>query len=215
MLTTDKVVVFHAVLDEMFSHGKRSSGPKRIERVQPIPHSKRYLEENLSTSLRRPEATPINQTRNTMANEAPSETGKALEAIWHKVHSPSGLTFPLTVQALQKLHVTRYRVDYVSSTVTAYITSLPVSPDTETTTLFSTLPIPTRVDLRSSPIPWEAEKLVAAIRSAQAGEGNYISFSTKAVEAGVTDYTTYIKGRKVVYSGALGESHTELFPSGK
>jgi hypothetical protein len=146
-----------------------------------------------------------------MASQVPPETSAALEAIWHRVHSSTGLPFPLTVAALHKLQVTRYRVDYIASTVTAYITS-PPSATFETTTLFSTLPIPSHVDLRSSPIPWDAEKLVAAIRKAQAGEGNYISFSKEAVEASVTDYTTYISGRKVIYFGEAGESHTELFP---
>jgi uncharacterized protein YbcV (DUF1398 family) len=146
-----------------------------------------------------------------MANQVSPETSTALEAIWHRVHSPTGLHFPLTVAALHKLHVTRYRIDYITSTVTTYITS-PPSETSETSTLFSTLPIPSHVDLRSSPIPWDAEKLVAAIRKAQAGEGNYISFAKEAVEAGVTDYCTYITGRKVVYSGENGDSHTELFP---
>jgi hypothetical protein len=147
----------------------------------------------------------------TMANQVPSETSAALEAIWHRVHSPTGFPFPLTIAALQKLHVTRYRVDYIACTVTAYITS-PPSGASETSTLFSTLPIPSHVDLRSSPIPWDARKLVAAVRKAQAGEGNYVSFSNEAVEAGVTDYTVYITGRKVIYFGENGDSHTELFP---
>jgi hypothetical protein len=150
-----------------------------------------------------------------MANQAPPEIAKALEAIWHRVHSPTGFAFLLTLQALQQLHVTRYRADYISSTVTAYISSPPTSPDTEPTMLYSTLPIPSHVDLRSSPIPWDDGKLVAAIRKAQAGEGNFMSFSAGAVQAGVTDYTTYIEGRKIIYFGALGESHTELFPTGK
>lgn len=35
------------------------------------------------------------------------------------------------------------------------------------------------------------------------------------MESGVTDYTAYLEGQKVVYCGALGEMHVEWFPGAK
>ncbi len=51
------------------------------------------------------------------------ETSAAIREIWEKVNSPSGLAFPQTVGQLTTLGVTRYHIDYVAATVTAYIGS--------------------------------------------------------------------------------------------
>jgi uncharacterized protein YbcV (DUF1398 family) len=133
----------------------------------------------------------------------------AIRSTWKKVHSPTGLPFPSTVADLQSIGVTRYRVDYVASNIIAYIGS---SAD------FA--PMPDEHDrsegsFKPGTVTWDAEKLIQAIRKTQAGEGNYWDFSRNAIEAGVTDYTTYIKGKKVVYNGKDGESHTEWFPGPK
>jgi len=131
----------------------------------------------------------------------------AIRAVWEKVHSSAGLPFPSTVAALQSLGVTRYHVDYIASSVTAYIgSSADVAPMPEHGSEES---------LKPGTVTWDDAKLVQSIRKAQAGEGNYWDFSRGAIEAGVTDYTTYIEGKKVVYNGKDGESHTEWFPGAK
>jgi uncharacterized protein YbcV (DUF1398 family) len=135
------------------------------------------------------------------------ETSTAIRAIWEKVHAPAGLPFPQTVGQLAALGVTRYRIDYIASTATAYVGNEA-----------DVAPIPRHAAAEAEPIPtaWDAEALVAAIRGAQAGTiGNYHDFSRAAIAAGVTDYTTFLAGKKVVYFGALGDGHTEWFPGAK
>jgi len=135
------------------------------------------------------------------------ETTATLHKIWSQVHDPkSGLTFPETISALANLGVNRYRVDFIASSVSAYVGN---QADTYT--------LPDHVsDLNPGTIAWAPEKLKEAVREAQAlaksGKGDYNEFCRKAVMAGVVEYTTYIDGKKVVYIGPLGESHTEWFP---
>ena len=127
----------------------------------------------------------------------------AIRAVWDAVHSPSGLSFPAAVSRLSALNVNRYRIDYITSTATVYIgTEVDVAP------------IPSHISLAST-LPWDSTKLVAAVRNAQAGVGNYEDFAKAAIGAGVTDYTTYLEGKRVVYCGGLGDCHTEWFPGAK
>jgi uncharacterized protein YbcV (DUF1398 family) len=137
----------------------------------------------------------------------PSESA-AIRSVWEKVHSSTGLPFPSTVAALQSIGVTRYHVDYVASTVTAYIGS---SADVASMPMHDS----SQESFKPGTVTWDATKLIQAIRKAQAGEGNYWDFSRIAIEAGVTDYTTYIEGKRVVYNGKDGDSHTEWFPGAK
>jgi len=136
-----------------------------------------------------------------------AETTATLHKLWTRVYSPTdSLTFPETVGALANLGVSRYRVDFVTSTTTAYI-----GPQADTYAFESHVS-----DLHPGIIPWAVEKLKAAIAGAQAaaakGEGDYVEFCRKAVEGGVVEYTTYIDGKRVTYGGALGDAHTEWFP---
>ncbi|KAF2257303.1 hypothetical protein BU26DRAFT_514002, partial [Trematosphaeria pertusa] len=143
----------------------------------------------------------------------------SLYSIWAAVHSPSGLPFPTTVARLTSLGITRYRVDYVARTITAYRPS-PVQPTSDPPTSSSAAALPSFA-ADTAPFPtahlyalgsWDKEGVVKAIRRAQAGEGNYIEFSEAVVAAGVTDYTCYIEGKNVVYAGEKGEMHVEWFP---
>ena len=131
------------------------------------------------------------------------ETSAALRSIWEQVHSDAGMPFPATIAALIQLGVNRYRVDYVASNVTAYIRD-----EAEITS------IPIR-GAKAGQTTWNGEGLVQAIRNAQSGKGNYHDFSAASIAAGVTDYTVYFDGKKVVYNSAIGESHTEWFPGAK
>jgi uncharacterized protein YbcV (DUF1398 family) len=125
---------------------------------------------------------------------------KAIHQVWADVHSPTSLQFPQTVSRLVALGVQRYHIDYVASTAIAYVGH---SCDVAEITSYK---LPTETT------EWDGNKLIAAIRSAQAGEGGYFDFATRAIEAGVTNYFAYLEGKRVVYLGARGEMHTEWFP---
>jgi len=133
-------------------------------------------------------------------------TSAAIRAIWTKVHSPAGFPFPSTVAALTQLGVTRYRADYTTNTVTAYI---------DFTGETDVAPLAINNHLGTAGQKWSLDGLRKAIQNAQAGVGNYHDFSAAAVAAGVAEYTCYIVGKKVVYAGVLGELHTEWFPGAR
>jgi len=129
-----------------------------------------------------------------------ASTRKAIHQVWADVNSPTSLQFPQTVSRLLALGVQRYHIDYVASTATAYIGKY-----------CDVLEVPSHKRPTESTV-WDGSKLMAAIRSAQAGEGGYSDFATRAIEAGVTNYFVYLEGKKVMYMGANGEVHTEWFP---
>ncbi|OAL45642.1 hypothetical protein IQ07DRAFT_591423 [Pyrenochaeta sp. DS3sAY3a] len=139
----------------------------------------------------------------------------ALSSIWAAVHSPSGLPFPETVSQLVALGITRYRVDYIARNITAYQpaspgAALPTSGSRTEGALFDTVAFPAEHEYTLG--SWNKDGVVAAIRRAQAGEGNYVGFSERIVGSGVVEYTVYIDGKKVVYVGSEGDVHTEWFP---
>jgi uncharacterized protein YbcV (DUF1398 family) len=55
-------------------------------------------------------------------------------------------------------------------------------------------------------------ELVAAIREAQADTIPYPEFIKRSTAAGVIGYWAFLTGRKVIYFGRKGETHTEEFP---
>ncbi len=127
------------------------------------------------------------------------EVSAAIHAVWAKVHSVKGLSFPQTGHELTAIGVTRYHVDYVAGTATAY-----VGDDAD---VFA---IPTHGVPAAKA---DAAALSTAIRAAQAGTiGNYSDFGRAVVAAGVTDYTAYLAGGNVVYGGVMGHIHAEPFP---
>ncbi|KAK3339664.1 hypothetical protein B0T25DRAFT_560364 [Lasiosphaeria hispida] len=133
-------------------------------------------------------------------------TSAAIRAVWEKVHSLKGFPFPATVAALTELGVTRYRADYTAATVTAYL-------DDTGESYVSPLTVQ---NAGTAGKKWDLAGLQKAIQGAQTGAiGNYHDFSAAAVVAGVVDYTCFISGKKVVYNGALGDSHAEWFPGVK
>ncbi|CAO2650037.1 Nn.00g013290.m01.CDS01 [Neocucurbitaria sp. VM-36] len=131
-------------------------------------------------------------------------TRSALASIWAAVHSsPSSLPFPEVIAQLTALGVSRYRVDYITRTITAYTPSNP--PQAHTT------PFPEAFEYEFG--PWDMVGIMLAIRGALGGgEGGYSAFSKAVVGSGVVECTVYVGGRKVVYGGSEGEGHTEWFP---
>ncbi len=183
------------------------ASPPKATRHEPAQHSYPGL-----TAILTPQPNDQCSPQHPSATMRPAISA-AIHQVWDKVNSPSGLPFPATVAALTELGVTRYRVDYVAGTVTAYIDGQDGISEVDIAPLAS----PGQQSAGSPEAKkWDAEALVKAIRGAQAGTiGNYHDFSKAAVAAGVTDYVCYIKGQRVVYLGGLGDGHTEWFPGAK
>jgi len=110
------------------------------------------------------------------------------------------MVFPEAVRRLMEAGVESYMCDLASGAETFYTSEggthvekmmlpiLPVAPD------------------------FSADEVKAAIRGAQADTIRYPEFMQRAAAAGVIAYWAFLSGRKVVYFGRKGESHTELFP---
>ena len=141
---------------------------------------------------------------------ASSTLSASIRSVWHRVHSPTSLPFPQTITELLTLKVSRYHIDYVASTATAYI------PNPKTGGVdFDVAGIPpVRVSVSAAGRAWNERGVVDAIRWAQsaAPDYTYAAFEDKCVEAGVTDYMEYLEGKKVVYFGGKGDIHVEWFP---
>jgi uncharacterized protein YbcV (DUF1398 family) len=131
---------------------------------------------------------------------------QSIRAVWTQTHSPASLDFPTTVSTLLSLGVSRYHIDYVAKTATAYVLDVQTGR-----TNVDRADIP---PINASPGAWRKQGLVDAIRWAQSGgpDYSYTAFAKRCVEAGVTEYHAYLEGQKVVYLGELGDMHVEWFP---
>ena len=116
--------------------------------------------------------------------------------------SESGtLTFPASLLMLMEAGFDGYAVDFRRSTRTYYM------PDGET------------LELKTEPTAPVAEHFDAAVikealREAQALVPGYTykGFCAKVVRAGCAGYMVSLLGRRVLYHGRTGETHTEYFP---
>ena len=59
---------------------------------------------------------------------------------------------------------------------------------------------------------FSASGIVAAIRGAQSDTIRYPEFMKRSAAAGIIAYWAFLSGKKVIYFGRKGESHTEEFP---
>ncbi|TWA58528.1 uncharacterized protein YbcV (DUF1398 family) [Azospirillum baldaniorum] len=113
------------------------------------------------------------------------------------------ITFPEVVAALAIAGVERYHTDLVRAETTYYF------PDGMTE----------RVEARPLPLPpsvdFSAEGVESAVRAIQAGTIRYGGFCERELRAGCAGWTVSILGRRVVYYGRSGDSHTEWFPSAR
>jgi uncharacterized protein YbcV (DUF1398 family) len=62
---------------------------------------------------------------------------------------------------------------------------------------------------------FSAPGVIAAIRASQAGQSTYLQFLERITNAGVTNYTVYLAGKRCIYLGRGGEFHVEEFPAAK
>jgi uncharacterized protein YbcV (DUF1398 family) len=117
--------------------------------------------------------------------------------------SESGtMTFPQTLRILMDAGFDGYAVDFRRSTRTYYM------PNGETIEL-ETVPTPTPVAES-----FDGSVVREAIREAQVLVPGYTykGFCAKVAGAGCAGYVVSLLGRRVLYYGRTGETHTEYFP---
>lgn len=110
-------------------------------------------------------------------------------------------SFPEVVGALQAAGVEYYHVDYIGRRKSCY--------DAEGSVAVTPL---TYEGLPAVAEKFDALALKAAILDSQRNGQNYRDFSRRAMQAGVQGYFAFLRGRRVVYLGRQGDTHTEWFP---
>jgi uncharacterized protein YbcV (DUF1398 family) len=117
--------------------------------------------------------------------------------------SESGaMTFPQSVRMLMEAGFDGYGVDFRRSTRTYY------RPDGESIEL----------ETERTPVPvaarFDATMIKEALREAQALVPGYTykGFCAKVAAAGCAGYLVSLAGKRVLYYGRTGETHTEYFP---
>jgi uncharacterized protein YbcV (DUF1398 family) len=117
--------------------------------------------------------------------------------------SESGaITFPQSVRMLTEASFDGYAVDFRRSTRTYY---MPSGEAVELETERTPGPVAERFD---------AAVIKEALREAQtlAPGYTYKGFCAKVVGAGCAGYFVSLAGKRVLYYGRTGETHTEYFP---
>jgi uncharacterized protein YbcV (DUF1398 family) len=113
------------------------------------------------------------------------------------------LVFPEVVRRLLEIGVESYFCDLAAGTETFYLRDGQIHAE--------------KMTLPMAPIAEEFSRsgLLTAIRGAQADAIRYPDFAKRSAAAGVIAYWAFLTGRKVIYFGRKGESHTEEFPDAK
>ncbi len=112
------------------------------------------------------------------------------------------MTFPQSIRMLMEAGFDGYAVDFRRSTRAYYM------PNGETIELGTErTPAPVAA-------PFDAAVIKQAIREAQALVPGYTyqGFCVKVVGAGCAGYFVSLLGKRVLYYGRTGETHTEYFP---
>lgn len=110
------------------------------------------------------------------------------------------LTFPEIVGRLMDVGVERYHADYSRQEITYYL------PDGSSHLV--SLPHPPH----ATAFEFSSSAVAAAVQQSQRNEHTYADFIRKTMTAGCVGYFVQITGRRVIYFGRKGESHTEHFP---
>ena len=119
----------------------------------------------------------------------------------HEGSESGEVTFPESVRTLMEAGFDGYAVDFRRSAHTYYM------PDGQT------------IELETAPTKPVAEQFDVAVikdalREAQALVPGYTykGFCAKVAEAGCAGYLVSLIGKRVLYHGRTGETHTEYFP---
>ena len=112
------------------------------------------------------------------------------------------MTFGQIVGALEAAGFEGYQVDLRAGTAAYYL------PSGESLSLAAARPA-----VADAP-RFDRDAVVEAIRSAQRGDPgySYLGFCATVARAGCVGYLVSFPGRRVVYVGRTGETHTEHFP---
>jgi uncharacterized protein YbcV (DUF1398 family) len=112
------------------------------------------------------------------------------------------ILFPDVVKALAEVGIERYHADLVCATKTYY------QPE-GAFEVVSCHSVSRPADLFS------AEGVEAAVRASQSGAIKYREFCARIAVAGCVGYAVSLAGRRAVYYGRTGDSHTEWFPGAR
>lgn len=112
------------------------------------------------------------------------------------------LAFPQIIQRLAQINIERYHADYSRQEITYYGTD------------GSSLAVATPHTAHAIATEFSATAVETAVRHSQRNEHTYLEFIQKTTAAGCVGYFVLITGRRVIYFGRQGESHTEHFPPG-
>lgn len=127
------------------------------------------------------------------------ENAKAIAREMTLASDEERIAFPDVVTQLAKGGIERYFADLIASTKTYY------DPDgAMEVTPCHAVPAPSAA--------FSAEAVNAAVRASQAGAIKYRAFCERIAEAGCVGYLVSLAGRRAVYYGRTGDSHTEWFP---
>lgn len=111
------------------------------------------------------------------------------------------MSFPEVVGQLMSTGVEYYYVDYVKGRKTFY--------NSEGETVETTI---TYQDLPKIADEFDGKTLKTIIIDSQQNHQSYEAFTRRAMAAGVVGYFAFLRGKRVVYWGRTGDSHTEWFP---
>ena len=114
------------------------------------------------------------------------------------------MAFAEIVGRLIETGVEYYHVDYVALRKTFY---------SATGEMIKT-PI-TYENLPSIAADFDVDALKAAILDSQQNGQLYKDFTNRVMNAGVQGYMAFLRGKRVMYWGRGGDSHTEWFPGAK
>lgn len=121
--------------------------------------------------------------------------------ITHEGSGSGAIIFPESIRMLMEAGFDGYAVDFRCSTRTYYM------PNGETVVL---------KDAQTAPVAerFNADTIKEALREAQALVPGYTykGFCAKVAGAGCAGYVVSLLGRRVLYYGRTGETHTEYFP---
>lgn len=125
------------------------------------------------------------------------------DRVWEAAQATvsGALPFPEIIGRLMADGVESYQVDFAARCFRFYSAAGGVA--------VAALTLP---DLPAVASDWDAPALRAAIVDSQQQGQKFAVFCQRAVAAGVLNYAVYLRGQRVVYSGRLGDQHTEWFP---
>ncbi len=114
------------------------------------------------------------------------------------------MAFAEIVGRLIETGVEYYHVDYVALQKTFYSAT---GEMIKTPISYENLP--------SIAADFDVDALKAAILDSQQNGQHYKDFTKRVMNAGVQGYMAFLRGKRVMYWGRGGDSHTEWFPGAK